>query len=398
VCEIIVTSRNHVCEGILHELHIEIVCVREGEMFERRPKLFKDRDVLSPLFVPDTLQDRKIEVEEISQYLGYALDGATPPHLLIVGPSGSGKTVCVKYVLKEMGKCTDILVNYAVADGTAYQIITLLARNSGCRIPLKGMGFTEILSKFKEKIENERVIVVLDEIDKTLARDGTKLLYHLSRCPRVCILGLSNKLTVTEMIDDLRVLSSFKPRKIGFSPYNAVQLREILEYRAERAFHPGVLEDDVIPLCAAIAAQRNGDARYALDLLAFAADVSIRKEKDRVTAEEVRFAKDEVETEFIRRSIERLGQNQKILLYCVLTAEENTPTSVYRRYNKIAEEWGSSPLTQRRLSELLKELELFGLVEIERRGRGRGRGVDWRLFPPSTIEKRVLMEAIRRSL
>lgn len=370
-------------------------------MFEGRPSLFKDRNILSPLFIPDELQDREMEREEVAQYLGYTLDGATPPHLLIVGPPGSGKTVCMKYVLKELGKYAEILTNYAVADGTAYQILTLLAKNSGCAIPLKGLGFTEVWSKFEEKIEdNERIIIVLDEIDKTLARDGTKLLYHLSRYPNVCIVGLSNKLTVMEMIDDLRVLSSFKPRKIVFSPYNAAQLREILEYRAERAFHPGVLEEDVIPLCAATAARRNGDARYALDLLAFAADIAIRKGKGKIAVEEVRFARDEVETEFVRRSIERLGQNQKILLHCVLTSEENenTPTSVYRRYNKIAEEWGSSPLTQRRLSELLKELELFGLVEIERRGRGRGKGVDWRLFPPSTIEKRLIMEAIRRSL
>ncbi|GAI17522.1 unnamed protein product, partial [marine sediment metagenome] len=135
------------------------------EMFRGRPKLFKNRDILSPLFVPDTLQDREEELADISMYLGYILDGAIPPHLLIVGSPGSGKTVCVKYALNELRKYGDIPVSYVVADGTAYQIITALARNFGCDVALKGMGFTEIWSVFEKKMSDSRAIIVLDEID-----------------------------------------------------------------------------------------------------------------------------------------------------------------------------------------------------------------------------------------
>ncbi len=364
-------------------------------MFEKRPKLFKNRDVLSPLFVPDTLQDRKEEVGAISQYLGYILDGATPPHLLIVGPPGSGKTVTTKYVINELEKHTsDAVIEYIVADGTAYQVATSIAR-----APRRGLGFLNIVEKIRERASEGKMIIVMDEIDKTLSRDGDKLLYHLSREPNVCIVGLSNKLMVMDMIGDSGVISSFKPRRISFAPYSAPQLEEILNYRVEMAFNDGVLEDDVVPLCAALAAQRNGDARYALDLLSFAADIAIRQLKGVVSESDVRMATDEVEVEFIRRSIEQLRDNQKILLYAVMTSQGGTPTEIYRKYNKMAEEqFGGNALTQRRLSQLLRELELYGLVEIEVVGRGRGRGVNWHVVPSSSIDPDLMLEAIRRSL
>lgn len=48
-------------------------------------------------------------------------------------------------------------------------------------------------------------------------------------------------------------------------------------------------------MCAAMAAQRNGDARYALELLTFAADIAIRSKEEKVMEEHVRAAQDEVE-------------------------------------------------------------------------------------------------------
>jgi Cdc6-like AAA superfamily ATPase len=59
-------------------------------------------------------------------------------------------------------------------------------------------------------------------------------------------MGVSNKLTVMDMIDDLQIVSSFNPKKVPFPLNNAVQLREILNYRAERAFNPDVLDELVL--------------------------------------------------------------------------------------------------------------------------------------------------------
>jgi len=87
-----------------------------------------------------------------------------------------------------------------------------------------------------------------------------------------------------------------------------------------------------------------------------------------------------VEVEFVRRSIAGLRETQKLLLYCVAVLGVSTPTQLYQHYNERAKKLGLSPLTSRRLSALLRELELLGLVEISKKGRGRGRGVKWLVY------------------
>ena len=363
-----------------------------------RAKIFKARKVLDSSYVPDTLQDRKTELKEIEHYISYALDGGIPPDLLVVGVTGSGKTVSVKYVLNELREVMDILNEFVIANGTAYQILTRLARKCGCDVPIKGMGFVEVWDKFEEILHDVNIFV-LDEIDKTLIKDGEKLLYHLSRHPNICTIGISNNLNAMGLIKDERVSSSFTPKKINFPPYNANQLREILEYRAELAFHPNVLDDEVIPLCSALAARKSGDARYALELLSTSADVAIRRNSTKVTEEDVKIAEGETEREFIRHSIENLSESQRLLLYSVLNSKEGeSPTRIYQYFNIINRKVGISPLTQRRLSELLKQLELLGLIDIERRGRkGRGKGVDWYVYPSIHLDIEMVKEVIERS-
>ncbi len=47
------------------------------------------------------------------------------------------------------------------------------------------------------------------------------------------------------------------------------------------------------------------------------------------------------------------------------------------------------------LSELIAELELYGFVEVERKGRGRGRGVDFYPSPTGSVERKVLLDALK---
>jgi Cdc6-like AAA superfamily ATPase len=65
-------------------------------------------------------------------------------------------------------------------------------------------------------------------------------------------------------------------------------LKSILEY-VEQAFYPNLLKK-VISLPGARAAQRNGDARDALDLLSTAADQCDKERHTTVTDEDVRRA------------------------------------------------------------------------------------------------------------
>ena len=109
--------------------------------------------------------------------------------------------------------------------------------------------------------------------------------------PRVSIIGISNVLNFKIALDP-RVLSSLGEEEIVFPAYNAVELTENLTDRSKLAFQKGALDDNVIPLCAALAVKEHGDARKALDLLRRAGELAERRNSPTVTEDYVYFAEE----------------------------------------------------------------------------------------------------------
>jgi len=371
-----------------------------ASIFDEIPDIYKNRDVLSHRFVPDELPHREKEIREIASYLKHALKGSTPPNLLILGHTGTGKTVTVKRVLQELSKVAGdkVDVSYVIANGTPFQVLNDVAAELDPGVSFKGLSFKEAWNRFKRLLNKDKVtIVVLDEVDKMLMY-GSDLLYFLSREDRICTIVLSNRINVMDMIRDKRVLSSFNPIKIVFPKYNALQLRDILWSRAEKAFYEGVLEEGVIPLCAALAMEREGDARYALDLLLYAGDEAVRQGSSRVTVEHVRIARMKVEEDFVRQSIRNLSLVQKLLLLAVLKNEGASPKEIYNLCNEYLKKFRGEGLSHRRLSSLLGDLELYGFVMYVRKGMGRGRGTAWHVYLNDTIDRKLVEETLKESL
>jgi len=94
-----------------------------------------------------------------------------------------------------------------------------------------------------------------------------------------------------------------------------------LIYCRRAGFLKSALSDEVIPLCAALAAQRNGDARYALDLLSTAADKCEEDGRTTVTEEDERRAERLAEVSLLRKEIVRLSPHQNVLLESVYSKE-----------------------------------------------------------------------------
>lgn len=369
-------------------------------IFDEIPDIYKNREVLSHRFVPDELPHREMEMRELASYLKHALRNSTPPNLLILGHTGTGKTVTVKKVLQELCKVAGdkVDISYVIASGTPFQVLNDIALELNPEISFKGLSFKEAWNRFRKILNKDKItIVVLDEVDKMLAY-GSELLYFLSREERICTISISNKISVMDMITDRRVLSSYNPIKIVFPKYNANQLEDILRSRAEQAFYEGVLDEDVIPFCAALAMEREGDARYALDLLMYAGDEAVRRMDNKVTIEHVKIARRRVEEDFIRQSIRNLSLTQKLLLLAVLEREGGSPREIYELCNEYLEKFRGSKLSHRRLSSLLGDLELYGFVTYVRKGMGRGKGTRWSVHLNDTIDRKLIEESLRESL
>jgi len=270
-------------------------------------------------------------------------------------------------------------------------------------VPMTGWPTDRVYNSFFDAVDyRERVVVImLDEIDKLVEKSGDDTLYNLSRMnnelerSRVSIMGISNDLKFTDFLDP-RVKSSLGEEEIVFPPYDANQLRDILEYRAEVAFKEGALSDDVIPLCAAFAAQEHGDARRALDLLRTAGELAERGQTDDVEEDHVRQAQEKIELDRVIEVVRTLPQQSKLVLFAIILLEKqgvhNINTGeVYNIYKRLCEEIDADVLTQRRVTDLISELDMLGIVNAVVVSKGRyGRTKEISLSVPTDETEAVL--------
>jgi cell division control protein 6 len=365
------------------------------QQFMRPKSLFiGDKEVLRPSYIPDVLPHREEQIDQLASVLVTALQGQRPSNILLFGKTGTGKTATIKYVGKEieraneeMGDVHFIYMNCEVVDtqyGVLQNIGNLFIRDFQERIPFTGWSTERVYHILREKIDESRrvIIIVLDEIDKLVSKSGDDILYHLCRInddlknARVSVIGISNDLKFTEFLDP-RVRSSLSEEKMVFPPYNAEQLRDILSQRAKLAFEDKVLEPSVIPLCAALAAQEHGDARRALDLLRVAAEIAERSHQSAVAESDVAKAKNKIELDCVNEAVRTLPLQSKLVLMGVVLNEEKgnarlTTGDLYETYKELCQCTSVSILTQRRVTDLISELDMLGLIHARVKSFGRG--------------------------
>ncbi|OLZ42388.1 cell division control protein Ccd6 [Natrinema saccharevitans] len=277
-------------------------------------------------------------------------------------------------------------------------------------VPMTGWPTDRVYSVFFDAVDyDERVVVImLDEIDKLVEKSGDDTLYNLSRMnselenSRVSIIGISNDLKFTDFLDP-RVKSSLGEEEIVFPPYDANQLRDILEHRSEVAFKGGALSGDVIPLCAAFAAQEHGDARRALDLLRTAGELAERSQSETIVEEHVRQAQDKIELDRVVEVVRTLPTQSKLVLFAIILLEKNGVHSintgeVFNIYKRLCEEIDADVLTQRRVTDLISELDMLGIVNAVVVSKGRyGRTKEISLSVPLEETEAVLLSDSRLS-
>jgi cell division control protein 6 len=275
-------------------------------------------------------------------------------------------------------------------------------------VPMTAWPTDRVYSVFFDAVDyTERVVVImLDEIDKLVEKSGDDTLYNLSRMnsdldnSRVSIMGISNDLKFTDFLDP-RVKSSLGEEEIVFPPYDANQLQDILDHRADTAFKGGALTDGVIPLCAAFAAQEHGDARRALDLLRTAGELAERAGADGVDEDHVRKAQDKIELDRVVEVVRTLPTQSKIVLFSIILLEKegvhNVNTGeVYNIYKRLCEEIDADQLTQRRVTDLISELDMLGIVNAVVVSKGRyGRTKEISLSVPIEETEAVLLSDSR---
>ncbi len=360
------------------------------ELFSKmlHSRIFKNRELLRPDYIPDELPHRENQIIALAKILAPALQGERPSNVFLYGLTGTGKTAVTKHVLKALKKHAENRVKLATIyvncrhDDTNYRVLVRLCEAFNVNVPFTGLATAEVYRRFINGIEkfNGIAIVVLDEIDALVKKSGDDLLYKLTRVhtelrkSKVCIIGITNDLKFTEYLS-ARVISSLGEEELVFPPYTAPELEDILRMRVRDAFKPGVIDDSVIKLCAALAAREHGDARRALDLLRIAGEIAEREGSDRVTVKHVKKAHREIERDRIVEVLKTLPLHSKIIVLALYllskSKREATTGEIYNMYREICRELSLDELTQRRVSDLINELDVLGIVNAKVVSKGR---------------------------
>ncbi len=379
-----------------------------------RASIFEDREVLRSTYTPDVLPHRSDQINGLATILFPALRGETPSTIMIYGKTGTGKTAVAKHVGHELQRtgesqgvpCVVVYINCEIVD-TQYRLLASIARHFEKEIPMTGWPTDQVYSELKSALDSDKriALIILDEVDKLVNKDDD-VLYNLTRInselkkAKASLIGVTNDLKITEYLDP-RVKSSLGEEEIVFPPYDANQLRDILRQRAEKAFKPGVLDEMVIPLCAAYAAQEHGDARRALDLLRVSGELAERSRSPRVQEKHVKQAQEKIETDRIVEVVRTLPSQSKLVLLSVVILDHHmdgslTTGEAYNIYKQMCRIIGIEVLTQRRVTDLIDELDMLGILNATVVSKGRyGRTKEISLSVPSDSTRRVLFEDYR---
>jgi len=359
--------------------------------------LFKNKFSLQTNYTPENIPHRDKQIEQIASILAPVLKLEKVSNVFIYGKTGTGKTLSMQYVRNELLKKAaklgiNLNIEYIncklkkVAD-TEYRILTELIRKFGGDVPSTGLPTDVVYNRFIELLERKKqlFILILDEIDQAVKKISDDFLYNLTRLnselnkSQIALIGISNDLTFLDLLDP-RVRSSLSEEELVFPPYNAAQLKDILENRSREAFKDNVIGEGVIEKCAALAAREHGDARRALDLLRVAGELAEREGNKVVGISDIDKANDKIERDKVLDVIESEPKQFQMVLWAIIKLiEENKPGErggiftgdVYNQYQEVCKKLKIETLTQRRVGDIIAEFDMLGIINATVISKGR---------------------------
>lgn len=375
-------------------------------------KLIKNGKYLDHSYVPDILPGREKEIAMLTEHQ-YDCN-IKSRNAVIIGDRGTGKTavamnVCLNKIplmLSEKGERVRGIIVNCKHSNTRFRIYQQMIFQIRGEYSLIRNSEQDARMQFLSEIKDlDVIIIVLDEADM-LDKSHIDILYDLSRFQeqgltdcKVSVVVISNDAYFLRSLDS-RTRSSLCQAEFLFKPYNAPALMKILQQRVDMSLVKNSCPEDVLSHIAAIAAQEEGDARYAIWLLAQATEIAGKKGYDSIKLDCIRKARSEVEEQRIKGVIKSLVWQKKLVLMGIITAvkcangkERPTTGDIYEKYLGYCKEFATVPVTDRRTVDFINDLGNLGIIKSDVVSRGRhGRTHEIMMRAPLDVVRAVIFE------
>ncbi|MGI0055800.1 MAG: Cdc6/Cdc18 family protein [Nitrosarchaeum sp.] len=377
---------------------------------ENEKKVFVKKSALDTSNPPEKIVSRQDEIEKIVRYISDYKQGQVVPLVSIYGRSGTGKSTLVRYVcnyIQEIELCFVNLRKAKTVFGTVNLILNELDQPSLSSAQGMNLGMEKIREAILNSMQVQKkklFVLALDEFDVIFYdKRGNpsdfvyKLVEMLAELKEknclAMIFTISNNIVSDYNLDD-RVKSRIGNSEIFFKPYTKEETMKILQQRAKEAFGKKI-DDKVLEQCADISFLEHGDARRAVDLLRVSAEIAANEGKE-ISVEHIKAGSKQLQKDRVSEVISSISYHSKMISLVLaakayaLDDEWHTTKSIFESYKK---RLSTEPVSYRRFSELLNDLENTGFVNSKTGSKGhKGYKSEFQL----TVDPEIVGEIINK--
>ncbi len=371
--------------------------------------VFRQAASLDLSYVPPKLYCRDEVIKSLIYNYRRILEEKEPPSIncLLLGKGGVGKTVTAKYFGKNfrsiaLEKDVNLFIEY-------YNCINFRSKSKIIRELLakythgSGRGFSddEALKLILTKLINDDayMFLVIDEVQILKSEDVLAFLdiaetfgHHNAKLSILLVSRIKDWMK----IETERILSRLN-EKIKLKPYDFDDSNLILQYRSEIAFKENVINDDILAMISQIVVE-NKNMRHGIEILRKSGLYADKEGFNRISADMVREASNEVYPTFRGDVIDKLNEQELLALYGIVRTLINNDEpyalvdDAFEEYNAVCESYSIEPhvkMSYRKYVRQLRDLKIIAskTVRIEDAQRGRHLKITLLDIPPRKLEE-----------